>query len=35
MGKVIVEAEVSLDGCMGGEDMDFWKQLFQFHTPDV
>ena len=35
MGKVIVEAEVSLDGCMGGEDMDFWKHLFQFHSPDV
>jgi dihydrofolate reductase len=35
MGKVVVEAEVSLDGCMGGEHMDFWKQLFQFHTPDV
>ena len=34
MGKVIVEAEVSLDGVMGGE-MDFWKQIFQFHTPDV
>jgi dihydrofolate reductase len=35
MGRVIVEAEVSLDGCMGGEDMAFWKHLFQFHTPDV
>ena len=35
MGKVIVEAEVSLDGCMGGEHMDFWNQLFQFHSPDV
>lgn len=34
MGKVIVEAEVSLDGCMGG-DMDFWKHVFQFHSPDV
>ena len=34
MGKVIVEAEVSLDGVMGGE-MDFWQQIFQFHTPDV
>lgn len=35
MGKVIVEAEVSIDGCMGGEHMDFWSQLFQFHSPDV
>ena len=35
MGKVIVEAEVSLDGVVGGENMDFWSQLFQFHTPDV
>jgi dihydrofolate reductase len=35
MGKVIVEAEVSLDGCLGGEHMDFWKYLFQFHSPDV
>jgi len=34
MGKVIVEAEVSLDGVMGG-DMDFWQQIFQFHSPDV
>ena len=34
MGKVIVEAEVSIDGVMGGE-MAFWQQIFQFHTPDV
>lgn len=34
MGKVIVEAEVSLDGCLGGEQ-DFWQHLFQFHSPDV
>lgn len=34
MGKVIVEAEVSLDGVMGGE-MDFWQHVFQFHSPDV
>lgn len=34
MGKVIVEAEVSLDGVLGG-DMNFWKQVFQFHSPDV
>src|SRR5215218_6409530 len=35
MGKVIVEAEVSLDGCLGGEHMDFWKHVFQFHSPDI
>ena len=35
MRKVIVEAEVSLDGLMGGENADFWKQIFQFHSPDV
>jgi dihydrofolate reductase len=35
MRKIIVEAEVSLDGAMGGEKMDFWKQVFQFHSPDV
>lgn len=34
MGKIIVEAEVSLDGVLGG-DMDFWKPIFQFHSPDV
>jgi dihydrofolate reductase len=35
MRKVIVEAEVSLDGIMGGESEEFWKQVFQFHSPDV
>ena len=35
MGKIIVEAEVSLDGAMGTESMDFWEQVFPFHTPDV
>jgi len=35
MRKVIVEAEVSLDGAMGGDDVEFWKQLFPFHSPDV
>lgn len=35
MRKVIVEAEVSLDGGMGGANADFWKQLFPFHSPDV
>jgi dihydrofolate reductase len=35
MRKVIVEAEVSLDGIMGGNNADFWKQIFSFHSPDV
>ena len=34
MSKLIVEAEVSLDGVMGGEN-DFWQQVFPFHSPDV
>ncbi len=35
MRKIIVEAEVSVDGAMGGENMDFWKQNFPFHSADV
>ena len=35
MRKVIVEAEVSLDGIMGGDSADFWKQIFAFHSADV
>lgn len=35
MRKIIVEAEVSVDGAMGGEGMDFWQQVFPFHSPDV
>jgi dihydrofolate reductase len=35
MRKVIVEAEVSLDGIMGGANADFWKQIFAFHSADV
>jgi dihydrofolate reductase len=35
MRKVIVEAEVSLDGAMGGDNADFWKQIFVFHSADV
>ena len=35
MRKIIVEAEVSLDGAMGGENMDFWKQVYPFHSADV
>jgi dihydrofolate reductase len=35
MRKVIVEAEVSVDGGMGGENVEFWKQVFPFHSADV
>jgi dihydrofolate reductase len=35
MRKVIVEVEVSVDGGMGGEKMEFWKQVFPFHSADV
>ena len=35
MRKIIVEAEVSVDGVMGGENADFWKQVFPFHSADV
>ena len=35
MRKLIVEAEVSVDGAMGGEKADFWQQVFPFHSPDV
>ncbi|HEY3519833.1 MAG TPA: dihydrofolate reductase family protein [Rhodanobacteraceae bacterium] len=35
MRKIIVEAEVSIDGAMGGNSMDFFKQVFAFHSPDV
>jgi dihydrofolate reductase len=35
MRKIIIEAEVSIDGVMGGENADFWKQLFAFHSTDV
>jgi dihydrofolate reductase len=35
MRKIIVEAEVSVDGAMGGENTDFWKQVFPYHSPDV
>ena len=34
MRKIIVEAEVSVDGVMG-QGPDFWNQIFQFHSPDV
>jgi dihydrofolate reductase len=35
MRKVIVEVEVSVDGAMGGDNADFWQQVFQFHSADV
>jgi dihydrofolate reductase len=35
MREIMVEAEVSLDGAMGGANADFWKTLFQFHSADV
>jgi len=35
MRKIIVEVEVSVDGSMGGENGEFWKQLFSFHSADV
>jgi dihydrofolate reductase len=35
MRKVVVEAEVSLDGVMGGENAGFWQQVFKFHSADV
>jgi dihydrofolate reductase len=35
MRKVVVEAEVSLDGIVGGDNEEFWKKLFQFHSADV
>src|SRR5262245_34073690 len=35
MRKIIVEAEVSIDGAMGGENPDFWQQNFPFHSADV
>src|SRR5205814_5617521 len=27
--------EVSADGAMGGDNIEFWKQLFPFHSADV
>ncbi len=33
MGKIIVEAEVSLDGVMNGPG--FWEQVFKYHSDDV
>ena len=35
MRKIIVEAEVSIDGAMGGENPDFFQHIFPFHSADV
>jgi dihydrofolate reductase len=35
MRTIIVEAEVSIDGAMGGENPDSWPQIFPFHSADV
>jgi dihydrofolate reductase len=35
MRRIIVEAEVSVDGAMGGDNVQFWEQVFPFHSPDV
>ena len=35
MRKIIVEAEISLDGGMGGENGDFWKETGPFRSADV
>jgi len=35
MRKIIVEAEVSVDGCMGGENAAFWQHVFPFHSEDL
>jgi dihydrofolate reductase len=35
MRKVTVEVEVSIDGGMGGEKMEFFKQVYPLHSEDV
>jgi|SRR5712692_5858547 len=35
MRKIVVEAEVSVNGALGGANTDFWKQVFPYHSPDV
>lgn len=35
MRKIIVEAEISLDGGMGGENINFWKETAPFRSGDV
>jgi dihydrofolate reductase len=35
MRNIIVEAEISLDGITGGDNPEFWAQIFNHHSPDV
>jgi dihydrofolate reductase len=35
MRKLIVEAEVSVDGAMGTEHIEFWNQVSPLHSEDV
>ena len=35
MGKIIVEAEMTLDGIIDGRDPGFWGQIFNYHSDDV
>jgi dihydrofolate reductase len=35
MGKVIVEAEVSLDGVIGSQSPEFWTEVFRYHDAGV
>ena len=35
MRKIVVEAEVSADGAMGSDKMEFWQQVFPSHSEDV
>jgi dihydrofolate reductase len=35
MRKIIVEAEISVDGAMGGENMEFWGLTGPFRSADV
>ena len=35
MRKIIVEAEISLDGIIDGGGPDFWGQVFKYHSDDV
>jgi dihydrofolate reductase len=35
MRRIIVEAEVSLDGVIGGDSPEFWTQVFKYHGADV
>ena len=35
MRQIIVEAEISFDGVMRREDINFWEQAFNYHSDDV